>query len=169
LRPSSIFKPLLPVLAAAAANCTYFLKNRKTALRSSAFWPNFCLGSVLCRPGWLSGGSDQTMTSPLEQKIRIKGPVVITANRLADGAVVHRTKSGEWTRELTGAEILWNVTEVQSALKAAHRQGLEAVGAYAAPIDASQANAQPGNLREVIRTKGPTFTLPSDEVRQAAA
>jgi hypothetical protein len=109
------------------------------------------------------------MTSPLEQKLRVKGPAVITANRLSDGAVVHRTKSGEWTRELAAAEILWNAAEVQSALKAAHAEGLEAVGAYAAPIDASQADAQPGNLRESIRTKGPTFALPSDEARQAAA
>ena len=110
-----------------------------------------------------------TMTSPLEKKRRINGPVVITANRLSDGAVVHRTKSGEWTRQLAAAQILWNAEEVQSALKAAQAAGLEAVGAYAAPIDASQEDAQPGNLREFIRTSGPTFALPSDEVRKAAA
>ena len=27
------------------------------------------------------------MTSPLEQKLKITGPVVVTANRLGDGAV----------------------------------------------------------------------------------
>ena len=31
------------------------------------------------------------MTSPLQQKLKITGPVVITANRLGDGAVVYRT------------------------------------------------------------------------------
>ena len=34
------------------------------------------------------------MTSPLDQKIRITSPVVITANRLADGAVVFRRADG---------------------------------------------------------------------------
>ncbi len=32
------------------------------------------------------------MTAPQQQKLRIKGPVVITGNRLGDGAVVYRTK-----------------------------------------------------------------------------
>ena len=31
------------------------------------------------------------MTSPLQQKLKINGPVVVTANRLGDGAVVYRT------------------------------------------------------------------------------
>jgi hypothetical protein len=109
------------------------------------------------------------MVSPLQQKLRVNGPVVITANRLADGAVVHRTKSGEWTQMLAEAQILWNAPDVQSALKAAQAEGLEAVGPYAAPIDASEDNAQPGNLREFIRASGPTFALPSDEARKAAA
>jgi hypothetical protein len=109
------------------------------------------------------------MVSPLQQKLRVNGPVVITANRLSDGAVVHRTRSGGWTPLLAAAQILRDAAEVQSALKAAQAEGLEAVGPYAAPIDASQEDAQPGNLREFIRTSGPTFALPSDEARKAAA
>ena len=35
------------------------------------------------------------MTSPLEQKkIKIAGPVVVTANRTGDGAVVYRAADG---------------------------------------------------------------------------
>jgi len=98
------------------------------------------------------------MTSPLQQKIRVSGPVVITANRLSDGVVVHRTKSGEWTERLAAAEILWSAEEAGKALS------LEAVGPYVAPIDASGTLAQPGNLREFIRTSGPTFELPSQAV-----
>jgi hypothetical protein len=109
------------------------------------------------------------MVSPLQQKLRVNGPVVITANRLADGVVVHRTKSGEWTQLLTEAQILWIAADVQSALKAAQAEGLEAVGPYAAPIDASEDSAQPGNLREFIRASGPTFALPCDGARKAAA
>ncbi len=102
------------------------------------------------------------MVSPLQQKIRVSGPVVITANRLFDGAVVHRTASGEWTEELGEAQVLWSAEEARKALKAAQDDGLEAVGPYVAPIDASEASAQPGNMREFIRTSGPTFVLPSD-------
>lgn len=102
------------------------------------------------------------MVSPLEQKIRVTGPVVITANRLSDGAVVHRKASGEWSEELGDAQILWSVEEARNALKAAQGDGLEAVGPYVAPIDASEASAQPGNMRELIRIGGPTFALPSD-------
>ena len=39
------------------------------------------------------------MTSPLEKKLKIAGPVLITANRLADGAVIYRTADGGWTTE----------------------------------------------------------------------
>jgi len=109
------------------------------------------------------------MVSPLQQKFRIDGPVVITANRLSDGAVVHRTKSGQWTADLASAQILWSASEAQAALKAAQQEGLEAVGAYAAPIDASARAAQPGNLREFIRASGPTFRLPSDAPEKVAA
>ena len=102
------------------------------------------------------------MVSPLQQKIRVTGPVVITANRLSDGAVVHRTASGGWSEDLAKAEILWAAPEAQKALKAAQADGLEAVGPYVAPIDAG-APVQPGNIRELIRANGPTFVLPSDE------
>ena len=40
------------------------------------------------------------MTSPLQQKLKITGPVVVTANRLGDGAVVYRSADGGWTTEL---------------------------------------------------------------------
>lgn len=102
------------------------------------------------------------MTSPLQQKLRISGPVVITANRLSDGAVVHRAASGRWTERLGDAQILWSSQEAQDALKEAQRDGLEAVGSYVAPIDASAESARPGNLREFIRAGGPTFALPAD-------
>ena len=40
------------------------------------------------------------MTSPLEQKkIKITGPVVVTANRVGDGAVVYRRADGGWTTD----------------------------------------------------------------------
>ena len=76
--------------------------------------------------------------------------------------VVHRTAAGQWSEELDDAQILRSAEEARNALKAAQDDGLEAVGPYVAPIDASEASAQPGNMRELIRKSGPTFVLPSD-------
>ncbi len=109
------------------------------------------------------------MASPLQQKLRVTGPVIITANRLSDGAVVHRTKSGQWTARLSAAQILRTAAEAQRALLEAQSDGLVAVGAYAAPIDTSKPTAEPGNLREYIRACGPTFPLPRDVPERAAA
>jgi len=111
----------------------------------------------------------KAMVSPLQQKIRVNGPVAVTANRLSDGAVVYLAKSGLWTQELGAANVLWSAEDAQAALKAAQSDGLEAVGAYLAPIDASETAAQPGNLREFIRIGGPTFALPSAEPQRVAA
>lgn len=109
------------------------------------------------------------MVSPLQQKLRVSGPVVITANRLSDGAVVHRAKSGQWTERLPAAQILWTAAEARHALAEAQSDALVAVGPYAAPIDASKAGVEPGNLREYIRACGPTFALPCDAPERAAA
>ena len=46
------------------------------------------------------------MTSPLQQKLKVTGPVVITANRLGDGAVVYRSSDGTWTTELAAAAVV---------------------------------------------------------------
>ena len=109
------------------------------------------------------------MASPLQQKLRISGPVVITANRLSDGAVVHRTVEGRWTERLAAAQVLRTAADVERALSAAQADGLIAVGPYVAPIDASGAAARPGNLRELIRAGGPTFALPCDVPEKVAA
>ena len=111
----------------------------------------------------------EAMVSPLQQKLRVSGPVAVTANRLSDGAVVYWTKPGQWTEKLSEAAVFWTAGEAQGALKEAQADVLAAVGPYVAPIDASEAAAQPGNLRELIRTGGPTFALPSDAPERAAA
>src|SRR5690348_6114276 len=64
------------------------------------------------------------MTSPPPQKLRINGPVIITANRLSDGAVVHRMSNGEWSVDLDDAEVLTTLSEAQAALKAAQADGV---------------------------------------------
>jgi hypothetical protein len=56
------------------------------------------------------------MTSPLEQKIKIKGPVVVTANRLRDGAVVYRTADGNWATDLSSAVVVTTAPAAQELL-----------------------------------------------------
>jgi hypothetical protein len=101
------------------------------------------------------------MTSPHEQKKRkAQGPVVVTANRLGDGAVVYRTVDGDWTTELASAAVLAPATAAEILLRA-EADGVRAVGPYIAPVEFGGNNRiLPGNLRERIRLAGPTFALP---------
>ena len=97
------------------------------------------------------------MTSPLDQKIRISGPVVITANRLVDGAVVYRRADGAWTDNLEDGAIAISATWARELLAAATKDEISAVGAYIAPVRiAGDGKMRPGNLRELIRAAGPT-------------
>jgi hypothetical protein len=103
------------------------------------------------------------MASPHEKKLRVKGPMLVTANRLLDGKVVHRTAQGEWSPRLGDAEILITQEAAHAALAAAQLDMLVAVGPYLAPVDLSDGAKSPGDLRETIRANGPTFPLPVTE------
>jgi hypothetical protein len=101
------------------------------------------------------------MTSPLEQKLKVKGPVVVTANRLRDGAVIYRTAEGGWTINLAAAAVVTTAPAAQELLKDAVADGVGAVGPYVAPVELTpDRRVLPGNLRERIRVAGPTITLP---------
>jgi len=101
------------------------------------------------------------MTSPLEQKIKITGPVVVTANRVGDGAVIYRRDDGDWTSDLGGAAVTADVATARESVRAAMADGLRAIDAYLAPVKITGAGEiRPGNLRERIRLRGPTIDLP---------
>jgi hypothetical protein len=101
------------------------------------------------------------MTSPLEQKLRITGPVVVTANRLGDGAVIYRTDGGQWSTRLDQAIVVTTAAAASSLLAGATADDINAVGPYVAPVRQDADGAlQPGNLREAIRHTGPTIALP---------
>ena len=101
------------------------------------------------------------MTSPLEQKIKITGPVVVTANRVGDGAVVYRSPEGHWTTALAAAAIATDVASARELVNAAIADDLNAVGSYIAPVKVTrEGELRPGNLRERIRQRGPTIDLP---------
>jgi len=100
------------------------------------------------------------MTSPLEQKIRITGPSIVTANRTFDGAVVYRNKANGWSTELSDAAIVRNADDARALLTEAVADDVGAVGPYIAPVQINESGAiKPGNLREHIRLKGVTIDL----------
>jgi len=100
------------------------------------------------------------MTSPLEQKIRITGPSIVTANRTFDGAVIYRNSHKGWSTLLSEAAIVRNADEARALLAEAVADDVGAVGPYIAPVSLKDgADVKPGNLREYIRQKGVTIDL----------
>jgi hypothetical protein len=101
------------------------------------------------------------MTSPLQQKIKISGPSVITANRTWDGAVIYRTAANDWSTDLSGAAIVRTADEARTLLAESVTDDVGAIGPYIAPVEIDEKGAvKPGNLREKIRLKGVTIALP---------
>ena len=101
------------------------------------------------------------MTAPNQQKLKVHGPVIVTANRLGDGAVVYRTPSGGWSIRLNEAAVVHDAQAAKVLLAAAASDGNRAVDAYVAPVEIDALGIHPGNLRERIRVGGPTFDLPA--------
>ncbi len=100
------------------------------------------------------------MTSPLQQKIKITGPSVVTANRTGDGVVIYRTASQGWSVELSDAAIVRTADDARKLLAESTADDLGAIGAYIAPVEiTNQGSVAPGNLRERIRQQGVTFPL----------
>jgi hypothetical protein len=109
------------------------------------------------------------MTSPLQQKLRVTGPVVVTANRLRDGAVVYRASDGRWTTNLAAAAVVSTAPAATELLTAAIADRLRAVDAYVAPVKVTEhREIVPGNLRERIRSQGPTVAPPAPALLAAA-
>ena len=101
------------------------------------------------------------MTAPQQQKLKITGPVIVTANRLGDGTGVYRTADGRWSPRLDHARVVTTTPDAQTLLAQANTDDLGAVGAYVAPVEyEADGTLRPGNLREAIRHAGPTFDLP---------
>jgi hypothetical protein len=102
------------------------------------------------------------MTSPLQQKIKVTGPVVITANRLGDGAVIYRTAAGTWSTRLEAAAVVTTAAAAGELLAAAVADDVGAVGPYIASVTVDRdGEVRPANLRESIRYAGPTIDLPA--------
>ena len=100
------------------------------------------------------------MTSPLQQKIKITGPSMVTANRTWDGTVIWRTASHSWSADLADAAIVRTSDEARALLAESVADDIGAIGAYIAPVEVKNDGAiLPGNLREHIRSEGVTIGL----------
>jgi Protein of unknown function (DUF2849) len=110
------------------------------------------------------------MTSPLQQKLKITGPIIVTANRLGDGAVVYRTRDGNWSTRLDEAAVVTTAPAATELLASAVADDISAVGAYVAPVRiGADGQPEPGNLRESIRKAGPTVRYGESAVAPATA
>jgi len=92
---------------------------------------------------------------------------VVTANRLADGAVVFLTGEPGWTTDLQAARLLDESTELEPLLAGVRGAGLGAnvVGPYAIEVGIVDGIYRPLSLRERIRVDGLTFrTIASEAV-----
>jgi uncharacterized protein DUF2849 len=99
------------------------------------------------------------MTSPLQQKIKITGPSVVTANRTADGVVIWRTSQNGWSTDIADSAIVRTADDARALLTESIADDLGAIGAYIAPVELRDGKVVPGNLREQIRVKGLTIEL----------
>jgi hypothetical protein len=101
------------------------------------------------------------MTSPLQQKIKITGPSMVTANRAWDGVVIYRTAAKGWSTDLSDAAIVRTADQARVLLAEATADDVGAIGAYIAPVEVKDSGKiAPGNLREQIRSEGLTIELP---------
>ena len=101
------------------------------------------------------------MTSPLQQKIKITGPSMVTANRAWDGVVIYRTAAKGWSTDLSDAAIVRTADEARALLAESTADDLGAIGPYIAPVEVeASGKIAPGNLREQIRSEGLTIELP---------
>ncbi|MBR0958008.1 DUF2849 domain-containing protein [Bradyrhizobium japonicum] len=101
------------------------------------------------------------MTSPLQQKLKITGPSIVTANRTWDGVVIYRTAAKDWSEQLADAAIVRNADEAKALLAESVADDVGAIGPYIAPVQVDDAGKiLPGNLREEIRRTGVTIDLP---------
>jgi hypothetical protein len=102
------------------------------------------------------------MTSPLQQKIKITGPSIVTANRTFDGAVIYRTAAKGWSSNLSDAAIVRTADDARVLLAESVADDIGAVGAYIASVEIKESGKiKPGNLREHIRAQGVTIDLPA--------
>jgi len=83
---------------------------------------------------------------------------MITANRLADGAVVFLGEGGQWVEQFAGAVIAADEAQATALQHAAEASvaGAEVVGPYLIEVSEQAGRLLPSRYRERIRVQGPS-------------
>jgi hypothetical protein len=90
---------------------------------------------------------------------RASGLNVITANRLHDGVVIYWAESGDWVVDIDAACVDADAESLLSRAKVGD-WSLTAVDAYAIEVTRTpEGHVHPTQIKEIIRTKGPTVRL----------
>jgi hypothetical protein len=96
--------------------------------------------------------------------------LAITANRLRDGRVVFRTRSGSWSLDVADSAIEANEAAANMVISAVNANANEqdVVEVYAVEMNLTGKTPRPAKLREAIRALGPTIAyLPKAELEAA--
>ncbi len=83
---------------------------------------------------------------------------IVTANRLADGAVVYLTSAGAWADDIEQGHVAKDAEEAEQLLAIAET-AVEArlvVDPYAIKITFAEGRSDPLSAREFIRSRGPS-------------
>ena len=85
--------------------------------------------------------------------------LVITGNRLRDGAVVWRCRAGDWSRDIADAAIHMTEGQLADSLDAARLEEASGriIGVYEVEIETQDRSVVPARLRERVRAGGPTI------------
>jgi hypothetical protein len=77
--------------------------------------------------------------------------------------VIYRAAEGRWTTDLAAATVVTAAPAALDLLTAALADKVLAVDPYVAPVRVTpEQRVLPGNLREQIRSNGPTVALPGE-------
>ena len=95
-------------------------------------------------------------------------PKVLTANDLLEGDVIYLAEDGDWTRDLSEAEILTDEADAQLRLIEAEQQQDRLVGPYLADVIPGPHGPEPAHFREAFRRTGPS-NYPHGKQEQASA
>ena len=87
--------------------------------------------------------------------------LVITGNRLQDGAVVWRGAAGNWLRDIADAAIYETEGQLAEYLDAARldEAGGRIIGVYEVEVKTRESCIVPARLRERVRADGPTVSF----------
>ena len=85
--------------------------------------------------------------------------IMITGNRLRDGAVVWRDSGGNWSRDIADAAAYLTDGQLAKELDAGRLEeaGGRIIGVYEVEVELRGSHVAPARLRERIRAGGPTI------------